>query len=125
RKRGVWRCIGSVSRIRAEPCAGNYIDITMRNHPRFWSNLQIRELYSVAAHRIERGKPMQTKLIVGLFALLLASSVFAQPDLREPVDTNLWQTAPRTSPFQAVKWDNLVPQVQVKGTWYELVALND
>lgn len=29
------------------------------------------------------------------------------------------------APFDAVRWRDSVPEVQVKGTWYELLALND
>jgi hypothetical protein len=32
---------------------------------------------------------------------------------------------PRLSPFTAVRWREQTPEVQVNGTWYELLAIND
>lgn len=36
-----------------------------------------------------------------------------------------WSGWPRLSPFEAVRWQGQVPQVQVNGNWYELLAIND
>ena len=33
------------------------------------------------------------------------------------------QSMPKLSPFEAVRWQGEVPEVQVQGTWYELVSL--
>jgi hypothetical protein len=35
-----------------------------------------------------------------------------------------WQGYPRLSPFEAVRWRESVPEVRVKGVWYELLSLN-
>ena len=32
---------------------------------------------------------------------------------------------PKLSPYSAVRWKDSTPEVKVKGTWYELVAVND
>jgi hypothetical protein len=32
---------------------------------------------------------------------------------------------PKLSPFSAVRWKDSTPQVKVKDTWYELLAVND
>jgi RNA polymerase sigma factor (sigma-70 family) len=53
----------------------------------------------------------------------------AAPKSQPPPQTiQIWDAAgpyPKLAPFTAVRWQANVPQVQVNGTWYELVALND
>jgi hypothetical protein len=38
---------------------------------------------------------------------------------------NSWQGYPMLSPFEAVRWNGEVPQVQVAGKWYELLEINN
>lgn len=38
---------------------------------------------------------------------------------------SLRNNAPTLSPFTAVRWSGDVPQVQYKGTWYDLLSIND
>jgi hypothetical protein len=35
-----------------------------------------------------------------------------------------WREYPRLSPFEAVRWRESVPEVRVRGDWYELLSLN-
>jgi hypothetical protein len=37
---------------------------------------------------------------------------------------NKWNFYPTGSPFEAVKWENGMPHVQVGGNWYALLAIN-
>jgi len=39
--------------------------------------------------------------------------------------SQLWTDGPRVSAFQGVRWSGLTPQVNVNGTWYELISLDD
>ncbi|HEX3357704.1 MAG TPA: hypothetical protein VHS31_12105 [Tepidisphaeraceae bacterium] len=64
--------------------------------------------------------------------LLLLASAAGQPRLDGQIDqttrenaAQLWRQGPKLSPFSAVRWQETTPQVQVNGTWYELIALND
>jgi len=36
-----------------------------------------------------------------------------------------WLDAPHISPFEGVRWRAEIPEVKVKGQWFELVSLND
>jgi hypothetical protein len=36
-----------------------------------------------------------------------------------------WSAYPQVSPFESVRWSDVSPEVQVRGDWYELEAVND
>jgi hypothetical protein len=67
-----------------------------------------------------------------VIALGFAVPCVAQPRLDgvSPQDLQaqaqeLWTNGPKLSPFQAIRWQDATPQVQVNNAWYELVSLND
>jgi hypothetical protein len=35
----------------------------------------------------------------------------------------VWPAPDQTSPFQAIRWQDAIPQVQINGSWYELVSV--
>ena len=49
----------------------------------------------------------------------------ASPQELQQQAQELWTNGPKLSPFQAVRWQDATPQVQVNNAWYELVSLND
>jgi hypothetical protein len=64
-------------------------------------------------------------LVLGAVALLavISGTIFSTGRF-SPFDT-AWQGYPRLAPFEAVRWQRQTPQVQVNGTWYELMAIDD
>lgn len=67
-------------------------------------------------------------LLVGVPALWIAAraQVAHRIALEEEaaMRTRPWHGYPRLSPFEAVRWNGRTPQVQVHGTWYDLLAMN-
>ncbi len=57
-------------------------------------------------------------VIVGLLVAAAALITFA-------FITNPWHGYPRTLPFAAIRWQGETPQVEVEGTWYQLLSVND
>jgi len=65
-------------------------------------------------------------LVVGVPLLWIGASVAAHRARQEEAAARAraWHGYPRLSPFEAVRWRGQTPQVQVRGKWYEFVAMN-
>jgi hypothetical protein len=64
-------------------------------------------------------------LLIGVPAMWLAARASAEraADAERAALAEL-QAARQLSPFEAVQWDGITPQVQVGGRWYELVSID-
>ena len=65
---------------------------------------------------------------VGVFLLLtVAFNLFRRSEAGRPPEPKwdpLRDEAMKTSPFAAVRWRGSVPEVELKGAWYQLLSLN-
>ena len=70
---------------------------------------------------------MKNALILIVCAIALAIVSHAQPAPNDPANDprGSWQSGAKLSPFEAIRWQDTTPQVQVKDIWYELVSLDD
>jgi hypothetical protein len=68
-----------------------------------------------------------TMIFLRLSAVALLAGALQAPAIAQTTQStqSVGPAAPRISPFQAVRWQTDTPQVQVDGTWYELVSLDD
>jgi hypothetical protein len=58
-------------------------------------------------------------VIIGLVVVVAAWLIYS------PRTANPWHGYTQASPFQAIRWQGETPQVEVDGTWYQLMSVND
>jgi len=75
-------------------------------------------------NRLPSAGAISRKVFFGmLMALLLVGAVYICYLFSS--NPNPWSGYPRLSPFEAIQWQQEVPQVQVHGTWYRLLSIDD
>ena len=67
---------------------------------------------------------LSTTLLLACLLLAAAAPCFAGRPSDDAIQ-NAWNTGPKLSPFQAVRWRDTTPDVRIDGVWYELTAIND
>jgi hypothetical protein len=67
--------------------------------------------------------------VIVLIGTIGVAATSAKSQTSQPAGTvdpgQIWRNAPKVAPFQAVLWQDQVPEVRVKGIWYDLVSLDD
>jgi hypothetical protein len=77
----------------------------------------------VAPHSYRKDKPRLARKIA--FNCFLAFLLVVAALIAFAFISNPWHGYRRAAPYAAIQWDQETPRVQVNGTWYQLLSVND